>query len=134
MSSFTQFHRSSLLKRAALTAMATQLTGQEVLKMRKQFTASDTDGNGTVSREELFQAVKADPPRGVVDVHAWVDDIFDTVDSDGSGEISITEWEAGAIQSLELMSDESIRAAFRVFEIKGGRTISQKELQQICEL
>merc|ERR1719221_584104 len=92
MSSFTQFHRSSLLKRAALTAMATQLTGQEVLKMRKQFTASDTDGNGTVSREELFQAVKADPPRGVVDVHAWVDDIFDTVDSDGSGEISITEW------------------------------------------
>jgi len=134
LSSFSSFHRSEKLKRAALTAMATQLSGQQVQELRTQFSQIDTDGNGMISRAELLQAVQAAPPKGVLDVEAWVDDIFDAADTDGSGEITITEWEAGALQSLECMSDECIRAAFRVFDADGDGSISQEELQRICDL
>merc|ERR1712113_458955 len=67
-------------------------------------------------------------------LEAWVDDIFEAIDTDGSGEIEFTEWEAAALQNLAHTSDEALRAAFRVFDLDEDGQISKQEFARVTNL
>lgn len=123
MSQFIAFHRSQKLQRAALTAVAMQLTDSEMRELREKFQAIDTNQDGHITREELDKAMEV--PFGKVK------SIFDSVDTDGSGVIDYSEFCAAAINSGALRCEKAILAAFRVFDTDGNGQISKKELEDV---
>eukprot|EP00401_Gymnodinium_catenatum_P006798 CAMPEP_0117508652 /NCGR_PEP_ID=MMETSP0784-20121206/27061_1 /TAXON_ID=39447 /ORGANISM="" /LENGTH=551 /DNA_ID=CAMNT_0005304217 /DNA_START=23 /DNA_END=1678 /DNA_ORIENTATION=+ len=132
----TAFHRSERLRRAALTAVGMQLSGQQLEDLRQQFLLIDSDGNGRISKDEFVHALSMAACGGEncgcdEDTTDWVDAIFDAVDTDGSQEIEFTEWLAAALQEGAYRSDQAISAAFRCFDLDGDGFIDAKELEQV---
>ena len=94
---------------------------------RKCFQMIDKDGGGTLSTDEIVTAVKED--KDVIHflktcgeenlqfllVPARLKKSLDYLDTDGSGELDVDEWEAainrGLAKRLEQMADERARAA-----------------------
>lgn len=131
MKNFTSFHGSMKLRRAALTALAMQLTSQQLNDYREQFVAIDSDGNGRISKQELINSISATSPMCSSEVGSWVESVFDSVDTDGSQEIDYTEWVAAAIHESTCRSEQTLLAAFRVFDIDGNGTIDEKEFARV---
>jgi len=128
----TSFHRSVKLRRAALTALAMQLTGEQLGVLREQFMAIDTDCNGRISKEELARSVAAKAPlQGAEEVQSWVESVFNAIDTDGSSEIEYTEWLSAAQLECAQRSEEDAWAAFRVFDLDGDGRIDQEELARV---
>jgi len=130
-SSFLDFHKSNKLQKAALTVLASQTSGQWIFSLRDSFNQMDTDGDGIITKEELLVAFEEAPPPGIKNVSEWVQDIFDGLDSDGSGQLEFTEWEAAAMLSFTSISEEAMRAAFHVLDTDHSGTISVQELTKV---
>mmetsp|Transcript_133923 Transcript_133923/g.244273 ORF Transcript_133923/g.244273 Transcript_133923/m.244273 type:complete len:565 (+) Transcript_133923:56-1750(+) len=133
MASFAAFHKRVKLQRAALTALAMQLTNQQLSDVREQFLCLDSDGNGTISKEELLNNIEAIAPSSVGDVREWAESVFDSIDTDGSKEIDYTEWVAAAMNESLFRSEEAIRAAFRVFDADGDGRIDTAEFARVLK-
>ena len=58
-----------------------------------------------------------------------VNEIFDLVDTDGSGTISFTEYMAAAINKEQLLANERLEKVFRIFDRDKSGTISLEEFQ-----
>merc|ERR1712241_726286 len=95
---------------------------------QQEFQKVDVDGNGTVSKKELLEFFHAHPLQSVEDVHAWVDRLFEELDSDGSGELEFAEWAAGAMRSIDNISCDALAAAFRALDEDGDGEVSIAEL------
>jgi calcium-dependent protein kinase len=131
MEDFASFHQSVKLRRAALTALAMQLTTEELMVHRERFIAVDTDGNGRISKEELVNSIAAASPMCATEVMRWTESIFDSIDTDGSQEIDYTEWIAAALHEGACRSEEAMRAAFRVFDVDGNGIIDESEFAKV---
>lgn len=134
LASLESFSQSVRLRRAALTAAATQFSGDQVEALRRQFLLVDTDGNGRISKEEFmgsFAAVASKRSMGSANLHTWIESIFDAVDTDGSREIEYTEWLAAAAQENAYSCDQVVRSAFRIFDTDGDGQIDSSELSKI---
>mmetsp|Transcript_31136 Transcript_31136/g.66082 ORF Transcript_31136/g.66082 Transcript_31136/m.66082 type:complete len:516 (-) Transcript_31136:168-1715(-) len=130
MSSFSHFQKGSILQRAMLTALATQLATESLEDLREQFFACDEDRNGRISRQELAASImKSDT--GIGDVASWVDSVFDSLDTDGSQELEYTEWLAAAVKEGEARSESALRAAFRSCDADGSGKISHREVTRL---
>lgn len=133
MANFLAFHKRVKLQRAALTALAMQLTNQQLSDVREQFLYLDSDGNGTISKEELLNKIEAIAPSSVSDVREWAESVFDSIDTDGSKEIDYTEWVAAAMNESLFRSEEAVRAAFRVFDADGDGRIDTAEFARVLK-
>jgi calcium-dependent protein kinase len=131
VSNFMSFHSSQKLRRAALTALAMQLTDQQMSEHREQFMTIDADGNGCISKQELIESIAASSPLCPQDVRKWAESVFDSVDTDGSQEIDYTEWLAAVTHENTCRSEETMRAAFRVFDIDGDGKIDEAEFARV---
>merc|ERR1712216_350012 len=132
VSQFVAFYRSEKLQRAALTAVAMQLTDSQMNGLREKFQAIDINGDGHISKDELEQAMATMSEGEEQEVpFGKVKSIFDSVDTDGSGEIDYSEFCAAAMKSGALRCEQAIMAAFRVFDIDGDGQISKAELGEV---
>jgi len=131
MKAFSAFHKSSMLRRAVLTALAMQLADQQVVDLQTQFLSIDGDKNGTISRDELAMSIVNASGGFKEDVQSWVESVFASIDTDGSEEIEYTEWLAAALHEGSVRSEQAMRAAFRVFDQDGSGKISQHEVARI---
>eukprot|EP00746_Dinoflagellata_sp_MGD_P164268 gnl/MRDRNA2_/MRDRNA2_92805_c0_seq1.p1 gnl/MRDRNA2_/MRDRNA2_92805_c0~~gnl/MRDRNA2_/MRDRNA2_92805_c0_seq1.p1 ORF type:complete len:600 (+),score=121.91 gnl/MRDRNA2_/MRDRNA2_92805_c0_seq1:78-1877(+) len=134
LSCFSAFHRSEKLQRAALTAVAMQLTDSQMHGLREKFQAIDVNRDGHISREELEQAMTATSPGAGEEQEVPfgnIKSIFSSVDTDGSGLIDYSEFCAAALKSGALRCEKAILAAFRVFDINGDGQISKAELGEV---
>lgn len=133
LASFVSFHRSAKLRRAALTALAMQLTSKQLRELREQFLLVDRDGDGRISRKELAISMALASPVGAAEeVRSLADAVFDSVYPNNSNqEIEYTEWLAAAVHQSCYQCEEALRAAFRVFDLDGDGYIGQSELQRV---
>jgi len=98
--------------------------------LREAFRRLDLDGDGQLTPSEVFQALQSQKePLGMgVEV---LEDIFKSVDSDGSGCLDYTEFLAATVE-LELVAQRDIcKAAFRTFDLDGDGRITSEELREV---
>lgn len=136
LESFTRFHRSSLLHKAVITAMAVQLLSNiESMDIENEFVAMDYDGNGCLSKSELCNAVASRAPEAAsADIMLWIELIFASIDTDGSGEIEYTEYRAAVLNEGICRSNEAIGAAFRVFDVDHSGKVSSQEFARVIQM
>jgi calcium-dependent protein kinase len=136
MHNLTSFHCSVKLRRAALTALAMQQMSQQLMDHRERFIAIDADGNGRISKQELIDSILLTTlafPLCPREVRSWAESVFASIDTDGSQEIDYTEWLAAAVHEGTCRSEQTLRAAFRVFDVDGNGTIDAGEFARVLQ-
>ena len=110
--------------------MASHLTSKDEKKdLEKIFRSMDKDGNGTLDREEVLQGYEEH--FGVQITEEQVDAMFKAVDLDGNNCIYYTEFVMATMNEKDLISNEKLKAAFRLFDKDGSGTISPEEIRKV---
>lgn len=132
---FVNFHRAEVLRRAVFTAIATQCATADFAEISREFIAMDKDKNGRVSRKEMAEAIAHHLPVELsADTEHWMLSIFDALDTDGSDEIEYSEYLAGVVHEAGARCEETMKAAFRVFDIDRSGKISVGEFERVVAM
>jgi len=105
------------------------LTKSEKENLAKIFKALDKNGDGKLSKEEivegydLFFGKNAD----ITDIEK----MFDAVDIDGSGYIDYSEFVIASMNEKQLLTNEKLQAAFKMFDKDGSGCISAAEIKDV---
>lgn len=121
------FRAFSKLKKVALTALAQQLPDEKIDSLQKTFRALDQNGDGTLSVEEVREAIVQEglkPPKAL-------EDILQAIDCNGSGSLDYTEFLAAMLDQKVYMQRDVCWAAFRIFDLDGDGKITREELAKV---
>lgn len=109
------FRAEQKLQQAAYTFIASQLTTKEERQqLMETFKALDTNGDGTLSREEILEGYKQ--LMDEEEAEAEVNRIMQMVDLDKSGAIDYTEFITATLDKKKMMSKERLEQAFAIFD------------------
>lgn len=123
--SLHDFQAKNKFKTAVLGVMTDLLDDHQKTDLEATFKAMDTDGDGTISLDELKAGLrKADPNMD----ESKVEDIYSNLDVDGDGTISYEELLMAAVQKKLESKEERMWKAFRKFDIDGDGHITAAEL------
>jgi calcium-dependent protein kinase len=124
----SSFNAQQKLKQATYTFIVSQLlTKQEKEKIDSIFRSMDTDGDGTLTRDEIKAGYSEHFGQHMSDEE--IDRIFCSVDSDLSGEIDYTEFVAATMNQRNLLSQKRLESAFKAFDKDGNGQISPEEVR-----
>ena len=102
---------------------------EDTKELREAFTKIDVNGDGRVSREELFNQYSKS--MGDAKGEEEVDRIMKEVDTDNNGFIDYTEFIKASMDYRQVMSVENLRIAFDLFDKDGSGSISVQELKNV---
>ena len=127
LQSLRTFAQGSHLRRAALTILAYSLTSTELEGLEQTFLDFDQTGRGTVTLEQLRDAMQAR-----LDVSsAEVNRIFQRVDFTQNEEIQYTPFVAALLATRVKLHQDKVREAFDAFDIEGKGCITADTLVQV---
>ncbi|OAY57544.1 calcium-dependent protein kinase 28 [Manihot esculenta] len=133
LNNMRQFVKYSRLKQFALRALASTLDDAELADLRDQFDAIDVDKNGSISLEEMRQALAKDLPWKMKD--SRVLEILQAIDSNTDGLVDFSEFVAAALHVHQLEEHNSEKwhlrsqTAFEKFDIDKDGYITPEELR-----
>jgi calcium-dependent protein kinase len=83
-------------------------------ELSKTFKALDKNANGLISKEELIDGYTKmySNTMSKADIEEEAKKLFDTADTDGSGEIDYSEWAVATVNKKNLLSEEKLKSAF----------------------
>ncbi|RLN33231.1 calcium-dependent protein kinase 28-like [Panicum miliaceum] len=128
-----QFVKYSRFKQFALRALASTLNSEELSDLRDQFNAIDVDKNGTISLEELKQALAKDVPWRLKGPRVL--EIIEAIDSNTDGLVDFEEFVAATLHVHQLVEQDTAKwkslsqAAFDKFDVDGDGYITSDELR-----
>ncbi|PUZ69347.1 hypothetical protein GQ55_2G100600 [Panicum hallii var. hallii] len=128
-----QFVKYSRFKQFALRALASTLNSEELSDLRDQFNAIDVDKNGTISLEELKQALAKDVPWRLKGPRVL--EIIEAIDSNTDGLVDFEEFVAATLHVHQLVEHDTQKwkslsqAAFDKFDVDGDGYITSDELR-----
>jgi calmodulin len=110
------------------TAMADQLTEEQIAEFKEAFVLFDKDGDGTITTKELATVMRS---LGQNPTEAELQDMINEVDADGNGTIEFDEFLVMMSKKVkENESNDDIKEAYQVFDRDGDGYISAEELGQ----
>lgn len=113
---------------AILRLIAHHSHASEVSSLRAHFVRVDKDQSGTVDKEELTAAMKANG----MDVSIEdLDDIFDALDSSGKGEIKYSEWIAATMKPSIIATETGLNEVWCFFDTDNSGEISFDEISAV---
>ncbi|CAD8128593.1 unnamed protein product [Paramecium sonneborni] len=125
------FHNKSKLASAILQLISTQImNSKEKKELIEGFKAIDKNNDGKLSKDELIQCYM-NLYQDEIKCAQIVDKIFFSADLDHSGSIDYTEFIIGYTEMQNLMAQEKLETAFKLFDKDGNGIISKQELQEI---
>ncbi|XP_038994783.1 calcium-dependent protein kinase 28-like [Hibiscus syriacus] len=133
LSNLRQFVKYSRLKQFALSALASTLNEEEIADLRDQFDAIDVDKNGSITLEEMRQALAKDVPWKLKE--SRVLEILQAIDSNTDGLVDFTEFVAAALHVNQMEEHDSDKwqlrsqAAFEKFDVDRDGFITPEELR-----
>ncbi|KAL6785580.1 hypothetical protein ACKKBF_B00840 [Auxenochlorella protothecoides x Auxenochlorella symbiontica] len=119
------FATHNKLKREAMRVIATGMPAEEIAGLKALFEAIDRDRSGTITAEELREALKM---KGAVLRAADLETLMSLIDVDASGTIEYEEFLAATMSRHQLEKEENMLRAFHHFDADGSGTISREEL------
>jgi len=87
----------------------------------------DINGDGKLDKSEIQKGYKEYYDKDLSDEE--IDELFSKVDADGSGEIEYSEFVIATMNERELLSNNKLQTAFKMFDKDGGGTISTEEVK-----
>ncbi|TXG59790.1 hypothetical protein EZV62_014363 [Acer yangbiense] len=135
LNNMRQFVRYSRLKQFALRALASTLNEEELSDLRDQFDAIDVDKNGSISLEEMRQALAKDLPWKLKESRVLEILQAGVIDSNTDGLVDFSEFVAATLHVHQLEEHDSdkwhqrSRAAFEKFDIDRDGFITSEELR-----
>ena len=129
-SNLKTFQADQKLQEAAIAFITNQLVSkEETEELRKIFIELDANCDGVLSREEiecgLVKYYGGDKAKQETDA------IFEKVDADQNGFISYDEFIRASIDKNKILTEEKLRAAFKLFDKNGDGTIEAKEIKEV---
>ncbi len=115
-------------QKAVLTFIASRLRDEEIVALRNAFMALDKNQDGTLTVEEIKSGVSQ------LNLSINVEDIFSSIDTDGSGVINYTEFLAASIDQKIYLKEEKLYEAFKTFDKDGSGKISTQEIKNIISV
>ncbi|KAL7102203.1 hypothetical protein ACP275_08G104700 [Erythranthe tilingii] len=135
LSNMRQFVKYSRFKQFALRALASTIDEEELADLRDQFDAIDVDKNGSISLDEMRQALEKDLPWKMKD--SRVVEILQAIDSNTDGLVDFSEFVAATIHVHQLEEHNSEKwqqrslAAFQKFDVDRDGFITPHELKMV---
>ena len=123
-----RYKNTNKLQKAVLTFIASRLRDDEIKVLRDIFSALDMNQDGTLTVDEIKSGVAQ-----LKDVKINVDDIFASVDTDGSGVINYTEFIAATIDQKVYLKEERLYEAFKAFDKDSSGKISTEEIRNVMK-
>lgn len=90
--------------------------------MSKLFSGIDKDNDGKLDKKELKIIYEKYSAMRITD--EMIDQIYNKIDIDGSGQIDYSEFVVASMNEKELLSQEKLKAAFNMFDKDGSGQIS----------
>ncbi|KAK4791624.1 hypothetical protein SAY86_032037 [Trapa natans] len=128
-----QFVKYSRFKQFALRALASTLDQDELSDLKDQFNAIDVDRNGSISLEEMRQALAKDLPWKLKE--SRVLEILQAIDTNTDGMVDFREFVAATLHVHQLEEHDSEKwlqrslVAFQKFDIDKDGYITPDELR-----
>eukprot|EP00271_Cylindrocystis_brebissonii_P020863 TRINITY_DN715_c0_g1_i1.p1 TRINITY_DN715_c0_g1~~TRINITY_DN715_c0_g1_i1.p1 ORF type:complete len:556 (-),score=128.92 TRINITY_DN715_c0_g1_i1:703-2370(-) len=133
LANMRDFIKYSRLKQLALKALAQTLAPEEIEDLKDQFNAIDVNGDGTITLDEIRQAMTKDVPFSVKENRIMA--ILAAMDSNRDGFIDFNEFVAATLHVNQLEDADSekfqarTKAAFSVFDADNDGFIDKEELR-----
>ena len=118
------------MKQATLAFIASQLLGNEEKEdLEKIFRALDKNGDGHLSKDEILEGYEEH--FGVPINEEDVDKMIKNVDIDGNGCIEYTEFVMATMNEKNMVTNDKLQAAFKMFDKDGSGTITADEIKDV---
>lgn len=89
----------------------------------------DVNGDGKLSKLEIQNGYAEYFGKNLTDEQ--VDEMFAQCDADGSGEIDYSEFVVATMNEKNILSNNKLHTAFKMFDKDGGGSISTEEIKQV---
>ena len=124
MTNLRSYKRFRPIERVVLTILAYHSRDDA---LREVFSLLDTDMNGVLSKQEIVTGMN----RLGLMLPQDFDEILDSIDADGSGEIDFTEFIAAGLSADQVRDESLIDCAFGWLSSEHSGQISLKDLQAV---
>lgn len=130
LSNLKGFRADQKLKQATYAYIASQLLSKnEKENLSKIFMQIDKNGDGQLSKEEILEGY--DKFFGKAMEKEDIEKMFDSVDTDKSGFIEYSEFIVAAMNEKNILTNEKLQAAFKMFDKDGSGSISASEIKEV---
>lgn len=130
LSNLKTFRADQKLKQATFAFIASQLlTKAEKENLAKIFKAIDRNGDGKLSKEEILEGYDLFFGKNLDKVD--IEKMFDAVDIDRSGYIDYSEFVIATMNEKQLLTNEKLQSAFKMFDKDGSGLISAEEIKEV---
>mmetsp|Transcript_15371 Transcript_15371/g.15354 ORF Transcript_15371/g.15354 Transcript_15371/m.15354 type:complete len:189 (+) Transcript_15371:1086-1652(+) len=116
------------IRHAALEYISSHYSvSKDLIKLQKFFLDLDKNHDGSLSKEELSEAVRKLRLRKKTDIQ----ELIETLDTDRSGQVDYSEFITGALKWEKNMTKQKLEAAFKTFDLDQDGEIDIDELKQV---
>jgi len=126
--SIRSFRSHSSFMKTILTLVAHQSCMREVEDLRAAFMMLETSGTGSLSKDTIKAGIQES---GFEITDKDIDDIFQSLDAHGSGEVKYTEWLAATMRPSIVASQRAVKQLYTFFDIDRNGKVSREELFQV---
>jgi arsenite methyltransferase len=112
------------------TPKSSQLTEAQLDELKEVFDLFDTDGNGSLSREEVANAMNY---LGMNPTVEELEAIFIRIDADLSDTIEFSEFVEWVSNQINLNAEQELLEIFKLIDLDGNGSISEDELRYLLD-